>query len=81
MSKICCSSDRERDDTREHLQAFRQLCRADAGALAGAEARALHATLDAAHRQASLQKTLALRASMRSREGDSPLPSSEQLLL
>ena len=56
---------RERDDTRGQLEAFRRLCRADNGPLAGAEARALHSTLDVAARQAALQKTLTVRGALR----------------
>ena len=47
------------------LDAFRRVCRADEGPLAGAEARALHSTMDVAARQAAMQKTLTVRGAMR----------------
>ena len=47
------------------LDAFRRVCRADEGPLAGAEARALHSTLDVAARQAAMHKTLTVRGTMR----------------
>ena len=47
------------------LDAFRRVCRADEGPLAGAEARALHSTLDVAARQAAMHKTLTVRGAMR----------------
>ena len=59
------------------LDAFRRVCRADEGPLAGAEARALHSTMDVAARQAAMQKTLTVRGAMRAQVRPYPsiLPS------
>jgi hypothetical protein len=54
------------------LDAFRRVCRADEGPLAGAEARALHSTLDVAARQAAIQKTLTVRGAMRAQVHPNP---------